>query len=29
VADAILQAVQMPDRAVVEELVLMPNAGTF
>jgi NADP-dependent 3-hydroxy acid dehydrogenase YdfG len=29
VAQAILQAVQMPDQAVVEELMLMPNVGTF
>lgn len=29
VADAILQAAIMNDRAVVEELILMPNAGTF
>ncbi len=29
VADAILQAALMSDRAVVEELILMPNAGTF
>ncbi|MBD1823991.1 SDR family oxidoreductase [Cyanobacteria bacterium FACHB-DQ100] len=29
VADAILQAATMNDRAVVEEMILMPNAGTF
>jgi NADP-dependent 3-hydroxy acid dehydrogenase YdfG len=29
VAQAILQTVQLPDQAVVEELMLMPNAGTF
>ena len=29
VADAILQAATMSDRAVVEEMILMPNAGTF
>ena len=29
VAQAILNIVQMPQNAVVEELVLMPNAGTF
>lgn len=29
VAEAILQAALMPDRAVIEELILMPNAGTF
>ncbi|MEP0918607.1 SDR family oxidoreductase [Leptolyngbya sp. DQ-M1] len=29
VADAILQAAIMNDRAVVEEMILMPNAGTF
>ncbi|GAP95697.1 SDR family oxidoreductase [Leptolyngbya sp. NIES-2104] len=29
VADAIVQAATMNDRAVVEEMILMPNAGTF
>jgi short-subunit dehydrogenase len=29
VAQAILQAAQMPSHAVIEELILMPNAGTF
>lgn len=29
VAESILQAVLMPAQAVVEELILMPNAGTF
>ncbi|NJM67000.1 MAG: SDR family oxidoreductase [Acaryochloris sp. RU_4_1] len=29
VAQSILQIVQMPQHAVIEELVLMPNAGTF
>lgn len=29
VADAILQAATLNDRAVVEEMILMPNAGTF
>lgn len=29
VADAIVQAATMSDRAVVEEMILMPNAGTF
>lgn len=29
VADTILQAALMPEHAVVEELILMPNAGTF
>jgi NADP-dependent 3-hydroxy acid dehydrogenase YdfG len=29
VAQSILHAVQMPHAAVIEELVLMPNAGTF
>ncbi|WP_299484506.1 SDR family oxidoreductase [Acaryochloris sp. IP29b_bin.137] len=29
VAQAILHIVQMPQHAVIEELVLMPNAGTF
>lgn len=29
VANAILQAATMNDRAVVEEMILMPNAGTF
>lgn len=29
VAQSILNIVQMPQNAVVEELVLMPNAGTF
>jgi short-subunit dehydrogenase len=29
VANTILQAALMPERAVVEELILMPNAGTF
>ncbi|NJK40549.1 MAG: SDR family oxidoreductase [Acaryochloridaceae cyanobacterium SU_2_1] len=29
VAQVILTAVQMPDQAVIEELVLMPNVGTF
>ncbi len=29
VAQSILQTVLMPDQAVVEELILMPNAGTF
>jgi short-subunit dehydrogenase len=29
VAQAILQAAQMPVSAVIEEMILMPNAGTF
>ena len=29
VAQSILQAVQMPYGAVVQEIILMPNAGTF
>jgi short-subunit dehydrogenase len=29
VAQSILQIVQMPQHAVIEELVLMPNVGTF
>ncbi|MBE9012254.1 SDR family oxidoreductase [Pseudanabaenaceae cyanobacterium LEGE 13415] len=29
VADAIVQAATLNDRAVVEEMILMPNAGTF
>ncbi len=29
VADSILYAAQMPQGAVIEELVLLPNAGTF
>jgi short-subunit dehydrogenase len=29
VANSILQAVLMPEQAVIEELILMPNAGTF
>ncbi len=29
VAQAILHAAQMPTSAVIEELILMPNAGTF
>jgi len=29
VAQAILQTVLLPDSAVVEEILLMPNAGTF
>ncbi len=29
VAQAILQAAQMPASAVIEEMILMPNAGTF
>ena len=29
VAQAILSAVQLPQHAVIEELVLMPNVGTF
>jgi short-subunit dehydrogenase len=29
VAQSILQAVQLPQQAVIEELTLMPNAGTF
>lgn len=29
VADAIVQAALMSDRAVVEDIILMPNAGTF
>ncbi len=29
VAEAILNAVQLPQHAVIEELVLMPNVGTF
>ena len=29
VAQSILHIVQMPQNAVIEELVLMPNAGTF
>jgi short-subunit dehydrogenase len=29
VAQSILQTVQLPQQAVIEELTLMPNAGTF